>query len=101
MLGGGAGSVQDMINRFRDNRALLGRRKLRFKAGRRYFDEKPLIVSKKTGLAAPRQASSKHLDEIRLRMRKDARFNQALTIIIILISAAMIAFFVYRVLTYY
>ncbi|MBE0661710.1 MAG: hypothetical protein IH597_04505 [Bacteroidales bacterium] len=43
----GGGSIQDMNNRFRDNRAMLGRRKIRFKSGGGFFDEKAVFTTNK------------------------------------------------------
>jgi hypothetical protein len=98
MLGGGGGSIQDMINRFRDNRAMLGRRKIRFKSGKRFFDEKPVTTTTKIIPAIFQKTSERQLNKIRSKLRKDARFNLIISWVLILISLLLLFWFMNWVL---
>jgi len=94
MLGGGAGSILDMINRFRDNRAMLGRRKIRFKQGKRYFDEKPVMTARKNSPAIFREPFENQLHEIRTKFKKDARFNLFASAALIIVCLALLIWFI-------
>lgn len=96
---GGGGSIQDMNNRIRDNRALLGRRKMRFIKHARLFDKKvePLI-----GSYSP--PNNKHYlknqaSTILEKVRKEERFFQIVTAIVLIsgiaIATAIIIRFVF------
>lgn len=91
MLGVGAGSIQDMINRFRNKRAMLSGRKIRFKSGRRFFEEKPAFIESKGKQGSSRKPSDSHLDEIRIKLKCEARFNQLAVVFMFIVCIVALA----------
>jgi hypothetical protein len=96
---GGGGSIQDMNNRIRDNRAMLGRRKLRMKSGRRFFDKKPSMLVNKGTFANLKNVSESQLEEIKKRRKKEASYNQVVVLIILMICIALLVWTIYIIMT--
>jgi hypothetical protein len=95
----GGGSIQDMNNRFRDNRALLSRRKLRLKAGKRFFEEKPFMLVKRGKTGNSKNTSQSQLEEIRTKRKKEASYNQVVVISLLLVCLALLTWTLYILLT--
>jgi hypothetical protein len=96
---GGGGSIQDMNNRYRDNRALLGRRKIRFKAGKRFFDEKPVLMTNKDKKGNTGKLSESQLEEIRIKLKREARLNQVAVNFMFVVCILVLTWFLYKILT--
>ena len=96
---GGGGSIQDMNNRIRDNRAMLGRGKPRLKTGRRFFDKKPSMLVNKGTSGILKRTSESQLDEIRLKLRREARFNQVVAVFMFVVCIVVLAWLVYKIMT--
>jgi len=96
---GGGGSIQDMINRYRDNRALLGRRKIRFRSGKRFFDAKPVLITNKGKKGNTGKPSESQLEAIRIKLKQEARFNQIVVNFMFVVCILVLAWFLYKILT--
>lgn len=96
---GDGGSIQDMNNRFRDNRAMLGRRKIRSKAGKRFFDEKPVIMSNKGKPVSSEKPSESQLEKIRLTLKREAKLNRIVVNIMFMACILILAWLLYKILT--
>lgn len=90
MGGGGAGSIQDMIQRVRNNSALL-------KKGR-YFDKaKENLHYHGKIVHLDTEATPEELEKIRKKLKKQRNKRIVVSVIVLLISAA-ITFIVFRFL---
>lgn len=96
---GGGGSIQDMNNRIRDNRAMLGRRKIRFKSGRRFFEEKPAFTESKGKQGSSRKPADSQLEEIRIKLKREERFNQLASVFMFVLCIVALAWLVYKIMT--
>jgi hypothetical protein len=96
---GGGGSIQDMNNRIRDNRALLGRRKIRFRSGKRFFDEKPVLMTNKGKKGNTGKPSESQLEAIRIKLKREARFNQIAVNLMFMFCILILACVLYKILT--
>lgn len=82
--------MQDLNNRIRDNRAMLGRRKIRFKFGKSFFYEKPALMTTEGQPGITKNSSASQLEEIRTRRKKVASYNQVVVLTLLMLCLALL-----------